>query len=60
MTDSYAILSINDMPHKLFDDMESAREYVETHKRINRENASILWPIRTASVDEIPENLREP
>lgn len=49
---SYAILMVDRLPHRLFDDMDSAREYVENHDRLDYENASIYWPVREQGWDD--------
>ncbi len=46
--ETYAVVIHNRLPHCLFDDMDTAIEYVESHPRLSQEDGStqVMWPLR--------------
>lgn len=49
-TESYAVLMLGGIPEKLFSGMDEAREYLESHDRLDYEKASIVWPIPACEI----------
>lgn len=52
-TETYAIVLHDRLPYGLFEDMETATEYVEEHDRMKLEDGTtqVMWPIRVIHSD---------
>lgn len=59
MPDTSALLLVERLPHALFEDMDTVREFVETHTRLDYDTVQIVWPLHVEDPADIPPRLRE-
>lgn len=52
-TETYAIVMLDKLPYALFEDFETAKQYVDDHDRLDSENASVFWPVSPMSETEV-------
>lgn len=50
--ETYAVVRLGRIPHRIFDDFDSAVEYLENHDRLDYENASVIWPVPSDGGDD--------